>query len=412
MRIVIVTGMSGAGKTTALKMLEDMGFYCVDNLPIRLIEKFVELIKGGGTEANDIALGIDIRNPEFIGLMSEVITQLKQEEIDCKVLFLEASDECLIKRYKETRRSHPLSQGQRVEVGIAKERKLMAELLSKSDYVINTSQLLTRELKAQLEDMKAGGILSVNQGSDIPAYMIVLKHNGDGDNAYKAVIGKGLTFDSGGYNLKGNSYGMKYDMCGGADVLGIMKILAGIQAKTNVYGIIPVTENLVNGKAYKPQDVITTLSGKTVEVVSTDAEGRLILCDAITYAQRLGASHLIDLATLTGACVAALGDVYTGVFANDDAYYQEFEQAMKAADEKGWPLPMDDEYLEKLQSNSADFKNGPMTFGGEASGAACLLNEFVEDGNKWIHLDIAATAKTPDGATGAMIRSIVELLKP
>ena len=190
-----------------------------------------------------------------------------------------------------------------------------------------------------------------------------------------------------------------------------MKILAGIQAKTNVYGIIPVTENLLNGKAYKPQDVITTLSGKTVEVVSTDAEGRLILCDAITYAQRLGATHLIDLATLTGACVAALGDVYTGVFANDDVYYQEFEEAMKAADEKGWRLPMDEEYLEKLQSNSADFKNVPMTFGGEASGAACLLNEFVEDGIKWIHLDIAATAKTPDGATGAMIRSIVELLK-
>ena len=263
--------------------------------------------------------------------------------------------------------------------------------------------------KSALEEMKAGGILSVNQGSHIPAYMIVLKYTHNGNAPHKAVIGKGITFDSGGYNLKSNSYGMKYDMWGGADVLGIMKILAGIQANTNVYGIIPVTENLVNGKAYKPQDVITTLSGKTVEVVSTDAEGRLILCDAITYAQRLGASHLIDLGTLTGP---ALGDVYTAVFANDDAYYQEFEQAMKAADEKGWRLPMDDEYLEKLQSNSADFKNGPMTFGGEASGAACLLNEFVEDGIKWIHLDIAATAKTPDGATGAMIRSIVELLKP
>ena len=263
--------------------------------------------------------------------------------------------------------------------------------------------------KSALEEMKAGGILSVNQGSHIPAYMIVLKYTHNGNAPHKAVIGKGITFDSGGYNLKSNSYGMKYDMCGGADVLGIMKILAGIQAKTNVYGIIPVTENLVNGKAYKPQDVITTLSGKTVEVVSTDAEGRLILCDAITYAQKLGASHLIDLGTLTGP---ALGDVYTAVFANDDVYYQEFEEAMKAADEKGWRLPMDEEYLEKLQSNSADFKNGPMTFGGEASGAACLLNEFVEDGIKWIHLDIAATAKTPDGATGAMIRSIVELLKP
>ena len=262
--------------------------------------------------------------------------------------------------------------------------------------------------KSALEEMKAGGILSVNQGSHIPAYMIVLKYTHNGNAPHKAVIGKGITFDSGGYNLKSNSYGMKYDMCGGADVLGIMKILAGIQAKTNVYGIIPVTENLVNGKAYKPQDVITTLSGKTVEVVSTDAEGRLILCDAITYAQRLGATHLIDLGTLTGP---PLGDVYTAVFANDDAYYQEFEEAMKAADEKGWRLPMDDEYLEKLQSNSADFKNGPMTFGGEASGAACLLDEFVEDGIKWIHLDIAATAKTPDGATGAMIRSIVELLK-
>lgn len=157
MRIVIVTGMSGAGKSTALKMLEDMGFYYVDNLPIRLIEKFVELIQGGGTEAKDIALGIDIRNPEFIGLMSDVIERLKQEDIDCKVLFLQASDECLIKRYKETRRSHPLLQGQRVEVGIEKERTLMAGLLAQADYVINTSQLLTRELKTQLEDILLKG---------------------------------------------------------------------------------------------------------------------------------------------------------------------------------------------------------------------------------------------------------------
>ena len=266
--------------------------------------------------------------------------------------------------------------------------------------------------KAQLEDMKAGGILSVNQGSDIPAYMIVLKHNGDGDNAYKAVIGKGLTFDSGGYNLKGNSYGMKYDMCGGADVLGVMQILAKSQAKTNVYGIVPVTENLVSGKAYKPQDVITTLSGKTVEIVSTDAEGRLILCDAMTYAQQLGAKKLIDLATLTGACVTALGDAYTGVFANDDDYYHEFEEAMKAADEKGWRLPLDQVYLDKLKSNSADLKNSAGKPGAGASIAANFLESFIEKDTQWIHLDIAGTAdQDGTGATGAMIRSVVEVMK-
>ena len=266
--------------------------------------------------------------------------------------------------------------------------------------------------KTQLEDMKAGGILSVNQGSDIPAYMIVLKHNGDGDNAYKAVIGKGLTFDSGGYNLKGNSYGMKYDMCGGADVLGVMQILAKSQAKTNVYGIVPVTENLVSGKAYKPQDVITTLSGKTVEIVSTDAEGRLILCDAMTYAQQLGAKKLIDLATLTGACVTALGDAYTGVFANDDDYYHEFEEAMKAADEKGWRLPLDQAYLDKLKSNSADLKNSAGKPGAGASIAANFLESFIEKDTQWIHLDIAGTAdQDGTGATGAMIRSVVEVMK-
>ena len=266
--------------------------------------------------------------------------------------------------------------------------------------------------KSKLEEMKAGGILSVNRGSHIPAYMICFKYNGDGNAPYKAVIGKGLTFDSGGYNLKSNSYGMKYDMCGGADVYGIMQILAQSQAKTNVYGIVPVTENLVSGKAYKPQDVITTLSGKTVEIVSTDAEGRLILCDAITYAQQLGATKLIDLATLTGACVAALGDVYTGVFSNDEDYYQQFAQAMKVSDEKGWRLPLDKAYLDKIQSNSADLKNSMGKPGGGASIAANFLEAFVEEGTQWIHLDIAGTAdQDGTGATGAMIRSVVEFMK-
>lgn len=264
--------------------------------------------------------------------------------------------------------------------------------------------------KNDLNAMQAGGILAVNRGSDIPAYLICLKYTND-TTPYTAVIGKGLTFDSGGYNIKNNSYGMKYDMCGGGDVLGIMQILASTNAKANVYGIIPTTENLVSNTAYKPQDVITTLAKKTVEIVSTDAEGRLILADAITYAQQLGVTKIIDLATLTGACVSALGDVYTGVFSNDDEYYHEFEQAMKQSDEKGWRLPLDQEYFEKLKSNSADFKNSVGKPGGGASVAANFLEAFIEKDTKWLHLDIAGTADN-DGtkATGAMIRSVVKMI--
>ena len=261
--------------------------------------------------------------------------------------------------------------------------------------------------KKMLKEMKAGGILSVNLGSHIPAYMICLKYT-NANTPYSAVIGKGLTFDSGGYNLKGNSYGMKYDMCGGADVLGIMRILGA--TKANVYGIIPTTENLVSDKAYKPQDVITTLSGQTVEIVSTDAEGRLILCDAITYAQQLGATHLIDLATLTGACVSALGNIYTGVFSNSEDYYKMFEKIAKESDEKAWRLPIDPEYFAKLKSASADFKNSVGKPGAGASVAANFLEAFIEEGTEWIHLDIAGTAdNNGTAATGAMVRTVVKM---
>ena len=241
--------------------------------------------------------------------------------------------------------------------------------------------------------------------------MIVLKYS-NGSSVYSGVVGKGLTFDSGGYSLKGNSYGMKYDMCGGADVLGIMRIIAESQMKVNVYGVIPTTENLVSGEAYKPEDVITTLSKKTIEVVSTDAEGRLILCDALTHVQNLGAKRIVDLATLTGACVAALGDVYTGVFSNSDKYYQEFEKAMQQSDEMGWRLPIHKQYLNKLKSQSADLKNSVGKVGAGASVAANFLECFINEGVEWIHLDIAGTSDNEHkGATGTMIRSVVQLLK-
>ena len=283
---------------------------------------------------------------------------------------------------------------------LAKEAKEVAERYHMDCHIL---------WKKELEDCHAGGILAVNQGSDEEPCMIVLNYQGNGNAPYTSLVGKGITFDSGGYNIKSNSYGMKYDMCGAADVLGAIEILAAAKSKCNVYAIIPATENLINGTAYKPQDVITTMSNKTIEIVSTDAEGRLILCDAITYAQTLPqVERIVDIATLTGACVGALGDEYAGIFSNDDAFYQSFQSALDQSDEKGWRLPLDEAYFKKLKSNSADLKNSAGKPGAGASVAANFLQAFVNDGIKWIHIDIAGVSDHPEkGATGKMIRSLV-----
>ena len=263
----------------------------------------------------------------------------------------------------------------------------------------------------KLTEMKAGGILAVNLGSDEPCAIICIKYQGNGNAPFKAYIGKGLTFDSGGYNIKSNSYGMKYDMIGGASVLAVMEILAVTKARTNVYGIVPTTENMISGHGYRPQDVITTLSGKTVEIVSTDAEGRMILCDAITYAQTLDVTHIIDMATLTGACARALGTTYTGIFSNDDDFCAEFQDAANRVDEKVWRLPMDQEYRDMLKSNSADMKNSAGKPLGGASVAANFLQEFVNEGVKWVHVDVAGTGEVDGHATGVMVRTVAEVLK-
>ena len=266
----------------------------------------------------------------------------------------------------------------------------------------------------QLAQLGAGALLAVSQGSDQSPCMIVLRYQGDAPDApYTALVGKGLTFDAGGYNIKSNSYGMKYDMCGGADVLGAMEIIAANRFKSNVIAIVPASENLINGSAYKPQDVITTMSGKTVEIANTDAEGRLILCDALTYAQKHmhNVTRIVDIATLTGACARALGGVYTGVFANDEAFYEQFVQALKESDERGGRLPRAQEYRDSLKSNSADLKNVGKGSGG-ASVAACFLQEFIEEPVAWIHLDIAGVAdKEESGATGAMVRTMANLCR-
>ena len=273
----------------------------------------------------------------------------------------------------------------------------------------------------ELKEMGAGALLGVNQGSAHEARLIVLKYNGAGDEPYSALVGKGLTFDSGGYNLKpSNSMtGMKFDMSGGGNVLSAIEAISKLKLKANVYAVVPATENMISGEGYKCDDVLVSLSGKTIEVTNTDAEGRIIMSDAFTYIQNKGATKIIDVATLTGACMVALGDAYTGAFSNDDEYVKKFIATAKLANEKVWHMPIGEEYAKvmKTQSVVADIVNSDGRMGG-ASMAAEFLHQFVNEGTSWIHLDIAGTASVKTatdlfavGATGVMVKSLTKMFE-
>jgi leucyl aminopeptidase len=230
------------------------------------------------------------------------------------------------------------------------------------------------------------------------------------------LVGKGITFDSGGISIKPSldMDKMKFDMAGGAAVLGAMQAIAQLKPPIAVTGIVPAVENMPGSRAQRPGDIVKSLSGKTVEVLNTDAEGRLILADAITYAKKIGCTHLVDAATLTGAIVVALGTLNTGVFTNDAAILDRWMHASKVQGDRMWQLPMDEEYKEKLKSAYADLPNVAGRPAGSIT-AAWFLREFA-DGTPWIHLDIAGTASLDDpqpwmakGATGVPVRSFVHL---
>ena len=271
----------------------------------------------------------------------------------------------------------------------------------------------------RMRQLGMGSLLGVAMGSEAPPALIVLRYqpaNPTHANDHLALIGKGVTFDSGGISIKPAEHmdQMKYDMCGGAAVIGAMRAIAQLKPKVRVTGFIPAVENMLNGRAQRPGDIVTSLSGKTIEVLNTDAEGRLILNDAITYAKKLGCTHLVDAATLTGAVVVALGHVNTGVFTNDDALVDRVLAAGKAEGEKMWRMPMDDEYKELLKSTFADLANIGGRWGGAIS-AAWFLKEFAEE-TPWVHLDIAGTAYFDDakpylakGPTGVAVRTFVNL---
>jgi len=272
----------------------------------------------------------------------------------------------------------------------------------------------------RIRELKMGAFWSVAQGSDEPPQLIVMRYSPPGapERPVLGLVGKGITFDSGGISIKpaDGMEKMKYDMAGGAAMLGAMRAIALLGPKIKVIGVVCATENMPSGKAQKPGDVQIAMTGKSIEIINTDAEGRLVLADGLAYARQLGATHLIDAATLTGAVVVALGGVNAGVFANNDEMYARFEKAEQRAGEKMWRMPLDDEYRELIRSGIADIKNTGGRYGGAIS-AAMFLKEFVED-TPWIHLDIAGTAWTEEnkswialGPSGIAVRSIVEFVK-
>lgn len=245
----------------------------------------------------------------------------------------------------------------------------------------------------ELKKLGMGSFLAVAQGSEEPPKFIIMQHlKGKKDQKPVVLVGKGITFDTGGISLKPGAEmdEMKYDMCGAASVLGTFKTIAEMELPLNVIGIIPTCENMPDGRATRPGDVLTSMSGLTIEVLNTDAEGRLILCDALTYAERFEPSAVIDIATLTGACVIALGHHASGLFSNNDALAKELLEAGETALDRAWHMPMWDDYQPLLDSNFADMAN----IGGRAAGsitAACFLSRFTKQYD-WAHLDIAGTA--------------------
>jgi leucyl aminopeptidase len=265
----------------------------------------------------------------------------------------------------------------------------------------------------QLEALKMGSFLSVAKGSSQPPRLIVLKYKGAAKSAPIVLVGKGITFDSGGISLKPGAAmdEMKFDMCGAASVIGTMRALAELKLKINVVGVVAACENMPSGAAVKPGDIVTSMSGQTIEVLNTDAEGRLILCDALTYCERFKPAAVIDIATLTGACVVALGSVNSGLFSNNDQLADQLIVASRESGDPAWRMPLDEDYQEQLKSNFADMANIG-TPGAGAVIAACFLARFT-NAYPWAHLDIAGTAwkgGTAKGATGRPVPLLSQFL--
>jgi leucyl aminopeptidase len=311
-----------------------------------------------------------------------------------------------------------LAQGQAVANGVTLARELgnLPGNFCTPTFLASEAKRLAKEFKhikaevldrPALEKLGMGSFLSVTNGSAQPPKFIILRYNGAADSQAPVVlVGKGITFDSGGISIKpaGGMDEMKYDMGGAASVFGTFRAVADLKPKVNLIGLVPTCENMPSGTATKPGDVVTSMSGQTIEVLNTDAEGRLILCDALTYAERFKPAAVIDIATLTGACVVALGNVHSGLFSADDALADALLTAGQQTQDTAWRMPIDDEYGESLKSNFADMGNVGGREGGAIT-AAVFLSKFTK-AYRWAHLDIAGSAWKSGSAKGGTGRPV------
>ncbi|MCA8982636.1 MAG: leucyl aminopeptidase [Planctomycetaceae bacterium] len=320
---------------------------------------------------------------------------------------------------------------QRGEI-VGRAMNLTRELINRSPHEVNPANFADRAAQVashsgltcrifneqQLAAERMHSLLAVARGSEFEPRMVVLEYRGGGDAAFTGLVGKGVTYDSGGLSLKPSDSmkTMKSDMSGAATVLGVMQAIAALKLPVNVRGYMGLVENMISGRAYRLGDVLTARNGVTIEVLNTDAEGRLVLADVLCYAVDEGCEKLIDVATLTGSCVVALGEDYTGVFTNQQAWCDQFLQAANRVGEKVWQLPMCDSFGEQLRSEVADCQNVGSRWGGAIT-AAKFLEKFVAD-TPWVHLDIAGPAFLQDskpyregGATGVMLRTLLNLVE-
>ncbi len=307
-------------------------------------------------------------------------------------------------------------------VGLAKDLGNLPPNICTPTYLANAAHKLGKggKLKvtvleaAQMKKLGMGALLAVSRGSRQPPKLITMEYRGGARDAKPQVlVGKGITFDSGGISIKPSAAmdEMKFDMCGAASVFGTLKAVMQMELKINLVGVVPSSENLPDGNAVKPADIVKTMSGQTVEILNTDAEGRLILCDALTYAKRFKPAAIVDMATLTGACVIALGNVVSGLLGNDASLVKELWNAGEKAGDRAWQLPLYEDYQDGLKSNFADFANVAGREGGAIT-AACYLSRFTQD-MRWAHLDIAGTAwksGAEKGATGRPVPLMVQYL--